>query len=93
MSRMTLIGRRRRSIPVAFKMPQTSLRPLPQTYTGGPLTGRAHLLRGQALDATGDTAAAARAYLEAFSGAPQGPDAPAALLSLGPEPEQVGPAR
>ncbi len=53
------------------------------TYTGGPMTGEAHFLRGQALSELGDDAAAARAYLEAFSGQPQGPRAADALLQLG----------
>ncbi|NUB46149.1 tol-pal system protein YbgF [Fertoebacter nigrum] len=53
------------------------------TYTGGPLTYEAHFLRGDALSALNETAAAARAYLESFSGAPSGPRAPEALLKLG----------
>ncbi len=53
------------------------------TYTGGPLTGEAHFLRGEALSETGDDTAAARAYLDAFSGQPQGPVAAQALLELG----------
>ena len=54
-----------------------------QTYTGGPLTGDAHFQRGEALTQLGETAAAARAYLESFSGSPNGPRAPEALLRLG----------
>lgn len=54
-----------------------------QTYTGGPLTGEAHFLRGEALTQLGETALAARAYLESFSGAPNGPRAAEALLKLG----------
>ncbi len=54
-----------------------------ETYTGGPLTGEAHFLRGEALSETGDDKAAARAYLDAFSGQPQGERAPQALLQLG----------
>ncbi|MCB2134434.1 MAG: tol-pal system protein YbgF [Rhodobacteraceae bacterium] len=54
-----------------------------QTYTGGPLTAEAHYLRGDALVQLGETSNAARAYLEAFSGTPNGPRAPAALLKLG----------
>ena len=38
-----------------------------QTYPGGPLTEEAHFLRGEALTQLGETADAARAYLEAFS--------------------------
>ncbi|HEX9857862.1 MAG TPA: tol-pal system protein YbgF [Paracoccaceae bacterium] len=54
-----------------------------QTYTGGPLTYEAHYLRGEALNQLGETANAARAYLESFSGAPNGPRAAEALLKLG----------
>ncbi len=59
------------------------LRDFTETYTGGPLTGEAHYLRGEALGETGDDAGAARAYLDAFSGQPEGPHAPRALLELG----------
>lgn len=54
-----------------------------QTYTGGPLTGEAHYYRGQALAGLGDTAEAARAYLDSFSGAPAGARAADALTQLG----------
>ena len=54
-----------------------------QTWAQGPLTGEALLLRGEALEALGETSNAARAYLESFSGYPQGPRAPEALLRLG----------
>lgn len=54
-----------------------------ETYPGSPLAGEAHFLRGEALSAQGETSAAARAYLESFSGTPDGPHAPAALLKLG----------
>ena len=53
------------------------------TYLGGPLTGVAHFLRGEALTKLGQDTAAARAYLESFSGSPQSDVAPAALLQLG----------
>lgn len=53
------------------------------TYTGGPLTGEAHFLRGQALAELGETSGAARAYLASFSGDPNGPRAADALLQLG----------
>ena len=43
----------------------------------------AHFLRGQALKQVGDTAGAARAWLAAFSEAPQGPRAADALVNLG----------
>ena len=51
-------------------------------YPGGPMTGRATYLRGRALEAAGDRAGAARAYLSAFSGDPNGGDAPDALFRL-----------
>ncbi len=54
-----------------------------ETYPVGPLTGEAHFMRGQALTALGDTANAARAYLESFSGAPNNPRAADALYNLG----------
>jgi tol-pal system protein YbgF len=53
------------------------------TYPGSPISQEAQLLRGKALDGLGDTAAAARAFLEAFSGNPQGRFAPEALVKLG----------
>lgn len=53
------------------------------TYPGGPLSGEAHFWRGEALIAAGDTNAAARAYLDSFSGDPDGSRAPDALLQLG----------
>ncbi|MFD1913124.1 tol-pal system protein YbgF [Halodurantibacterium flavum] len=54
-----------------------------ETYTGGPLTGEAHYLRGEALQALGETSGAARAYLDSFSGSPEGQRAPDALFKLG----------
>lgn len=54
-----------------------------QSYPGGPLTQEAHYLRGDALSQLGDTAGAARSYLEAFSGQPSGPQAAPSLLKLG----------
>lgn len=53
------------------------------TYPGSPLTALAHLMRGDALAATGNPTASARAYLESFSAAPQGDSAPEALYKLG----------
>lgn len=60
------------------------------TYPGGPLTGPAHFLRGQALTELGLDTAAARAYLESFSGSPDGDVAPAALLQLGLSLDRIG---
>ena len=54
-----------------------------QSYPGGPLVQEAGVLRGDALTRTGDTAKAARSYLEAFSGAPTGKLAGQALTKLG----------
>lgn len=53
------------------------------TYQGGPLTGMAHLLRGEALTKQGLTSSAARAYLDSYSGSPNDQSAPLALLKLG----------
>jgi len=61
-----------------------------QTYTGGPLTGEAHYHRGEALTKLGETANAARAYLEGFSGSPDGPFAADNLLRLGSSLGQLG---
>ena len=61
-----------------------------QAYLGGPLTQEAHVLRGDALAGLGETANAARAYLEAFSGAPNGSKAPEALFKLGQSLGQLG---
>jgi len=54
-----------------------------ETYIGGPLTAEAHFWRGKSLTALGNASGAARAYLEAFSGDPDGVMAPDALLELG----------
>ncbi len=53
-----------------------------QTYPDGPLSTEAQYRRGQALAASQDWKDAARSYLDAFSGAPQGPQAPHALFQL-----------
>lgn len=52
-------------------------------YPGSPLAGQAGLLRGRSLEAAGQQSAAARAYLDAFSAAPDGDEAPQALYLLG----------
>jgi len=54
-----------------------------QTYPGGPLSAEAHFLRGEAEARQNAWSAAARAYLESFSAAPDGERAPAALTALG----------
>lgn len=61
-----------------------------QSYPGGPLSGRAGLLRGEALDAAGRKSDAARAYLETFSAAPASDEAPEALFRLGRALGQLG---
>ncbi|MFN0114505.1 MAG: tol-pal system protein YbgF [Paracoccaceae bacterium] len=64
-----------------------------QTYTGGPLAGDAAFYRGEALSNLGQTAEAARAYLDAFSGRPDGPRAAVSLLRLGTSLGQLGQAQ
>ncbi|NDR55968.1 tol-pal system protein YbgF [Aliiruegeria sabulilitoris] len=54
-----------------------------EAYPAGPLTGPAHFHQGDALSQLGETAPAARAYLNAFSADPDGEQAPMALLRLG----------
>jgi len=54
-----------------------------QDYPGGPLTGSAQVMQGDALGQAGDTTGAAKAYLAAFSADPKGKAAPKALLKLG----------
>lgn len=61
-----------------------------QAYPGGPLSGRAGILRGEALDGAGRKSDAARAYLETFSAAPDGDEAPEALFRLGRALGQLG---
>lgn len=53
------------------------------SYPGSPLAGEAQFLRGQANAGIDQWKKAARAYLESFSGAPDGPVAPQALFGLG----------
>lgn len=52
-------------------------------YPGSPLEAEAGLRRGEALEASGQMAPAARAYLDTFSTSPNGPKAPEALFRLG----------
>mgnify|MGYP006423228717 CR=1 FL=1 len=54
-----------------------------ESYPGGPLTPRAELLRGRALDKLERPRPAAEAYLNAYTAAPEGDAAPPALLGLG----------
>lgn len=52
-------------------------------YPGSPLGADAGLKRGEALELTGETTQAARAYLDTFSAEPNGVKAPDALFLLG----------
>ncbi|QBY00103.1 tol-pal system protein YbgF [Rhodophyticola sp. CCM32] len=61
-----------------------------QTYPGGPLSAEAHFLRGEAEAAQSNWSAAARAYLDSFSGAPDAPRAPESLTKLGTSLGQLG---
>ncbi|MCH2094557.1 MAG: tol-pal system protein YbgF [Rhodobacteraceae bacterium] len=53
------------------------------TYPGGPLEAQALVGQGRAQEGLGDTRAAARAFLDAYSGYPQSDIAPEALFRLG----------
>jgi len=53
------------------------------TYPGGPLSARAGLLMGEALEGAGRQSDAARAYLDTFSAAPEATEASEALFRLG----------
>ncbi|WP_375691946.1 tetratricopeptide repeat protein [Pseudooceanicola sp. LIPI14-2-Ac024] len=53
------------------------------TYPGSPLSARAQIGQGRALEMLGETSQSARAFLNAFSGAPDGPNADEALFNLG----------
>lgn len=59
-------------------------------YPGSPLTAQAHLKRGDALQNLDEKTGSARAYLDAFSAAPQGAVAPEALFKLGRALGQLG---
>ncbi len=54
-----------------------------QNYPGGPLSDKAGIMRGDALEGAGDLTGAARSYLDVFSTSPDGPEAPNALYNLG----------
>ena len=66
-----------------FELAAERFQTFTDTYQGGPLSGLAHLLRGEALQNLGRTSSAARAYLESYSGTPNGQTSPLALLKLG----------
>lgn len=61
-----------------------------ETYQGGPLTGLAHLMRGESLAKLGLNSSAAQAYLESYSGTPNGPTSSMALLKLGVSLDKIG---
>lgn len=52
-------------------------------YPGSPLSAQANYLRGESFESLGEMTNAARAYLDAFSGNPQGETAATALYKLG----------
>lgn len=61
-----------------------------ETYPGGALVPEAHYLRGEAEASQNEWTRAARAYLDSFSGTPDGPLAPQALYRLGLSLAQLG---
>ncbi|MEQ8896281.1 MAG: tol-pal system protein YbgF [Roseovarius sp.] len=61
-----------------------------KNYPGSPLEAEAGLKRGEALEKGGETSKAARAYLDTFSAAPNGPKAADALFRLGRALGQLG---
>ena len=66
-----------------FRAAADQLAAFAAAYPGSPLMAEAQILRGDALKQAGDAANAARSYLEAFSGKPDGPMAGQALVKLG----------
>ena len=73
-----------------YELAAAELARFTQTYPGSPLSGEAHFWRGEALSALGDQSGAARAYLDSFSGDPQGMMAADALLQLGLALDRLG---
>ena len=73
-----------------FQLAATELARFTESYPGSPLAGEAHFWRGEALSALGDASGAARAYLDSFSGDPQGIMAADALLQLGLALDRLG---
>jgi tol-pal system protein YbgF len=61
-----------------------------EAYPAGPLTAAALFHQGGALTQLGEIAPAARAYLNAFSADPTGPEAPQSLLRLGQSLGELG---
>jgi tol-pal system protein YbgF len=73
-----------------YELAAAELARFTETYPGSPLAGEAHFWRGEALSALGDSSGAARAYLDSFSGDPQGMMAADALLQLGLALDRLG---
>ncbi len=73
-----------------YAVAATKLAAFQQAYPGGPLTERAGLMRGEALEKSGDLKQAGRAYLDLFSTNEAGPLAPEALYRLGAILGQLG---
>ena len=67
----------------AYDEAATALQQFLEFYPGSPLGADASLLLGQMHRARGAEPEAARAYLNLYLSAPDGPDAPRALLALG----------
>lgn len=61
-----------------------------ETYPGGPLSAEAHFLRGEAHVQQANWSQAARAFLDSFSGSPESPRAPQALVRLGTSLAELG---
>jgi len=61
-----------------------------ETYPGSPLTFEAQYYLGESLEAQSEYKAAARAFLNSFSGDPQGNQAPDALFRIGVNLEKLG---
>ena len=61
-----------------------------ETYPGGPLTADAHYWRGESLAELSEWSKAARAYLNAFSSAPDSDLAPRSLFRLGVSLDRIG---
>lgn len=66
-----------------FRGAATLLETYAQSYPGGPLVPEALFLRGEALTRLGETSAAARAYLDAYTANPTGAFAADSVLKLG----------
>lgn len=61
-----------------------------QNYPGSPLSAQAYFMQGDAYEKLGETRPAARAYLDAFSSAPDGDFAPQSLYKVGTSLRDLG---